>query len=262
MQPISINLDLEQIEKTKLRDNHYIEYIYHKLFDNPDHSFDKVDPSKATWNYPLCWLSRYYLYYQLHKDILKNANILDIGSNLNFYSAWAMLNGARHVYGIEADPGRHALGREYVQLRGLENNITTENISIDEFIKTYDNTRQYDVVFFLDVFYYLNNGIHVLKFIKDIIKPKFLFFESTIVDDLTDDGHFAIWYPSMDPKKFQSYQNSPLKTALMPSRKALLNVVQSQGWQIRSYYDYHDLIGHGESPPRREGKKDFYLLEI
>jgi 2-polyprenyl-3-methyl-5-hydroxy-6-metoxy-1,4-benzoquinol methylase len=261
VQSTSINLDLEQVQKTKLTDNYFVEYIYHKLFDNHNYTFDQVDPNLATWNYPLCWLARYYLYYTMHQPMLKDANILDIGSNLNFYSAWAILNGANHVHSFEADIERYNLGIEYIKLRGLENKISTENCSIDDFIKNYDSSKQYDVVFFLDVLYYLNNGINVLQFIKDVIKPKFLFVESTIVDDLTEDGHFTLWYPSTDSKKFQSYKNNPLKTGLIPSRNALFNILTSQGWKIITYYDYHNFIGRGESPPRREGKKDFYVLE-
>lgn len=261
MLPTPIILDLDDVAKTKLTDNYFVEYIFHKFFDNPGYTFDQVDQTTHTWDYPLCWLARYYLYFVLNQSLIKDAKILDIGSNLNFYSAWAILNGAKHVHSVEADVERYKLGNEYINLRGLENNISTENSSIDEFIKNYNHSVQYDVVFFLDVLYYLNNSIHVLQFIKDVIKPKFLFLESTIVDDLTSDGHFALWYPSTDSKKFQSYQNNPLKTALMPSRNALFNTISSQGWRVISYYDYHNFIGYGESPPRREGKKDFYILE-
>jgi SAM-dependent methyltransferase len=260
MQEPSIALDIDQVAGLVLNDSHYIEYIYYKLFDNPEYTFDQYDPASQKWKYPLCWLARYHLYYIMHQSIIKDARILDIGSNLNFYSVWAILNGARYVHSFEADLTRYTLGAEYIKLRKLEAQISTENCNIDDFIKNYKSNNQYDVVFFLDTLYYLNNGITVLQFIKEVIKPKFLFVESTVVNDISEDGHFALWSPSTDSKKFQSYQGNLSNTGLVPSRNALYNTLVSQGWKVVTYYNYHNFVGLGESPPRREGKKDFYVL--
>lgn len=85
--------------------------------------------------------------------------------------------------------------------------------------------------------------------------------QSTVVEDITSQRHFEVWYPETDTKKIQSFGNSSHNLALKPSRQALFNVIKNQGWNILSYYDYKDFQGHGESPPRRQGLKDFYLLE-
>jgi hypothetical protein len=76
-----------------------------------------------------------------------------------------------------------------------------------------------------------------------------------------DTGHFAVWYPETDTRRIQSFGTTSHNLALKPSRQALYNVIKNQGWNIISYYDYQDFQGHGESPPRRQGLKDFYLLE-
>jgi hypothetical protein len=50
-------------------------------------------------------------------------------------------------------------------------------------------------------------------------------------------------------------------TGLMPSRNAIDFFVKDQGWKVKKYYDYQSFIGRGESPPRKAGRKSFYLLE-
>jgi len=234
----------------------YIEFIFHKLFDSPECKFSDYDISTCQWSFPECWVLRYYLYFVLHKELIQGANILDLGSNLNFYAVWAMLNGANKIDSVEAEKVRYKLSLEYVGINNLTSYINTVNQTIDEFIKEYHD-QKYDVVFLLDVLYYFSNGIDVLQFIKDTIKPKYLFLESTVVDDYCNSGHFNLWTTSGDPKIFQSYTE---KSALVPSRNALNNVIKQLGWKIVAYYDYQNFIGRGESPPRKSGHKSFYIL--
>lgn len=143
--PNSIVLDIDAVSNLKLNDSVYIEYIYHKFLDDPSDTFEKKDISSQIndqqWEYPLCWLARYQLYYMMHKDLIENASILDIGSNFNFFSVCAILNGAAKVHAFEADTVRYELGNEYVKLRNLQNKITTENCSIDDFVKNYDSSK-------------------------------------------------------------------------------------------------------------------------
>lgn len=258
----SAKMDFNQLAelKTTLKDAEYVEYIFHKLFDNPGAEF--VADTHTVWSYPECWLARYYCYYIVHQHLLQDAQILELGSNLNFYSAWAVLNGASCVDCIEPEPTRKTLGDEYIKLRGLSNVVTTSNMSINEYMQQYTN-KSYDVVFFLDVIYYLTNGIDVLSFIKNKVKPKFLFFESSTVDDYCDNGHFEFWSASTDTKKMQSFSSTgeDYTSGLMPSRNVLHAVLKQQGWEVVYYYDYQDFVGHGESPPRKSGHKSFYVLK-
>lgn len=260
--PTSVMMDFNKLSKLKntLSDTEYVEYIFHKLFDNPNAEF--APGVYNTWTYPECWLSRYYCYYVLHQHLLKNAKILDLGSNLNFYSVWAVLNGAKQVDCVEPDNIRYNLGSEYIKLRNLSNVISTTQLSIQEYIEKYNN-EEYDIVFLLDVMYYLTNGINVLEFIKQKIKPKFLFFESTVVDDYCDTGHFELWRASTDTTKIQSFKDKDeeVKLALIPSRNALNTTLIEHGWEVVCYYDYQDFIGHGESLPRKQGNKSFYVLK-
>jgi hypothetical protein len=255
-----MNFDALAELQTALNDAEYVEYIFHKLFDNPQAEF--AANTHTVWRYPECWLARYYCYYILHKHLIKDARILELGSNLNFYSAWAALTGAQQVDCIEPDSTRKVLGDEYIKLRNLSNIVSTKNLSINEYMQEY-NSESYDVVFFLDVIYYLTNGIDVLDFIKNQVRPKFLFFESSIVDDYCDNGHFEFWTASTDTKKMQSFgrNGETSVSGLMPSRNALHSVLHQQGWEVVFYYDYQDFIGHGESPPRKSGHKSFYVLK-
>ena len=177
---VSATMDFAQLEELKLalNDSRYIEYIFHKLFDNPTAEYNPA--WHTVWNYPECWLARYYLYYVVNQHYLADAKILELGSNLNFYSVWTMLNGAKKIDCIEPDSTRKALGDEYVGLRNLSHAITTKKMSIDDYMQSY-NGESYDIVFFMDVVYYLLNGIEVLEFIKNKIKPKILFFERLVV---------------------------------------------------------------------------------
>ena len=245
------------IKKSIDSDKANIEYIMHKLFSNPDCQYAEYDKETCVWDYPECWLARYFLYYELHRQIITNSTILDIGANLNLYSRWAITNGARTVDGFEPNAARFALGQEYLKITQMNSNIVITNESIDSFFNNYSG-KKYDVVFFLDVFYYLTNGVDVLTFIKEKIKPKFLFFESTVINDTNNNGHFDLWYPAADPKAMQSYKDT---IGLVPSRNALKNIINHMGWKVVTYYDYKDFVGRGESLPRNTGNKDFYLLE-
>lgn len=264
MQP-TVQMDFSALDQLSvdMQDNAYVEYIFHKLFDNPEWTWEQAVQCPATWNFPECWRARYWLYFQQHQQYLKDARILDLGSNMNFYSAWALLNGAAQVTAVEPDVRRCTLGQEYAKIRNLDHRLHTLNLTIDDYVKTAQHSC-HDVVFFMDVMYYLNNGIDILALIQSRVKPKYMFLESTVVEDHSEHGHYEVWYPSIDSKTLQSFSNdtqteSPL--ALLPSRLALYNTIIDQGWQIISYYDYKDFVGHGESPPRRSGRKDFYLLK-
>ena len=183
----SAKMNFEKISELKeiLNDHEYVEFIFHKFYDNPLAVFE---PGKhMTWQYPECWMVRYYLYYILHGDLLKDMTVLDLGANFNFYSTWAVLHGAKAAICVEPDLTRYNLGKEYVALRNLDLTIKTLNMSIDEYIEQYQGDS-IDVVFFLDVLYYLENAEQVLEFIKQNIKPKYLFLETTVVDALDESG--------------------------------------------------------------------------
>lgn len=261
----SFSMDFARLEKIKhlLKDSGYVEYIYNKFFNDPTVEFESAD-KHLTWQYPECWLARYYCYYVINGHLLQDQTILDLGSNFNFYSVWAVCNGAKSSVCVEPDQTRCTLAQEYVKIRNLETKITSMNLSLDEYIQQYQN-QKFDVVFLLDVFYYLTNGVNVLQFIKNQIKPKFLFFESTVTADDTDDGYFRLWQSSTETTKFQSFskdENDKQNLSLMPSKNALAKIFKHLNFEVVSYYDYHDFLGKGESPPRRQGNKVFYVLKI
>lgn len=258
----TIAMDFDQLDQlaNTLDDHGYVEYIFHKLFTDPTAEFQGLDHHTA-WKYPECWHARYWLNYIQHGYTLKDARVLDLGANLNFYSAWCLLNGARSSHAVEGDPTRYQLGKEYIGLRNLQNQCTTQLATVNEFMQSY-NGEKYDVVFLQDVLYYLNNHTEVLSFIKDTIKPKYFFLESTVVNDVTTNGHLEVWYPGVDTKNIQSViENGKHPLGMFPSRLALRNMIDHDNWKIISYYDYQDFVGHGESPPRKAGLKDYYLLE-
>jgi len=261
---ISRTIDMEfnvlDCLKDTMSDNLYVEYIFHKLFDDPLCTWEKSQHYQPTWQFPECWRARYWLYFHKHKSYLQDAHVLDLGSNMNFYGVWSLLNGARHVTAVEPDILRAQLGDEYVSIRNMQNQFSIYLQTLQQFL-TGPITEKFDVVFLLDVIYYLTNAVDILQTIKDKVGCRYLFLESSVAHDHSEHGHYQVWYPSTDPKKIQTYQSqSQSPMALMPSRKALYNTIMNQGWDIIAYYDYSDFLGHGESPPRRQGQKDFYLL--
>lgn len=263
----TIKMNFDKIDDLRhgLDDSHYAEYVFHKLFDNADYTWTQSLKDPKSWTYPDCWLARYYLYYVLHNYCFDNTAVLDLGSNLNFYSIWAVINGAKSSMCVEPDTTRHNLGKELVDIRQLNNKIDCKNMSLNDFCASYRGEK-YDTVLLLDVFYYLSNGIDILNFIKNHVKPQYLLFESTVVEDYSDNGHYELWHPSTDTAKFQSYSNAvhPVEhnLALRPSRNALNKTITSLGWKIINYYTYSDFVGYGESPPRKAGCKNFYVLTL
>lgn len=257
----SIKMDFNALHqlKSELQDSGYVEFIWHKLFDNPKAKFETPDNHTA-WNYPECWLARYWLNYIKHGHLIKDKDILEIGSNLNFYSVWAILNGANSVHCIEPFQERFKLGQEYVEIRGKTDSIFSQNKSIEDFIKTYSG-QKYDVVYLQDVLYYLHDPLGVLHFIEHTLKPKFLFLETTVSTSDNDHGYFDCWQPETSVEAIQSYEKN-IPFALQPSRVALKKIISKSNWQVLTYYDYQDFIGRGESPPRKQGVKDYYVLEL
>ena len=261
----SIKLDFDALEKIRPGiDNNSIEYIYHKFFDNPGYTYEQSLKDPKSWQVPDCWLARYYCYYVVNKDLFLGSSVLDLGANFNFYGTWALDNGATSVHGIEPDPRRFALGNEYVNIKGYNNAYRLDSWTVDQFMQNYRGEK-YDVVLLLDMIYFLTNGIELLDFLKNTVKPKYVFLESNIDFDSDSEslGHFKLIDASTDTKHFSAYSSDPdatTKMALLPSKNALRNVVLSQGWDITCYYDYLDFLGRGESPPRKEGRTNFYVL--
>jgi predicted nicotinamide N-methyase len=258
---MSMDFSALKILKDRMPHNREIEYIWHKLFDNPNADWKSARIQPPTWSFPECWCARYWLYFEKHRQFIQQYHVLDLGSNLNFYAVWALINGAKQITSVEPDPTRKKLGDEYSAICGYDHLINSYQLSIEDFLSSKPDTK-FDVIFLLDVLYYLDNPIQILKSLKNHFEPRYLFLESTIIDDYCSDGHFEVWYPSTDPKLIQSFQQTPnqKKSALKPSRNALQNLLLGLGWKILSYYDYMDFRGRGESLPRRDGHKDFYLL--
>jgi 2-polyprenyl-3-methyl-5-hydroxy-6-metoxy-1,4-benzoquinol methylase len=258
----SIKVDFDALEKIRPGlDNNTIEYIYHKFFDNPGYTYEQSLKDAKSWQFPECWLARHWCYYTVNRPLLQQARVLDLGANFNFYGVWALEAGAQSVHGIEPDADRFALGKEYVNIKGHADQYLLDNCTTDQFMRNY-NGEQYDVVFLLDMIYFLTNGIELLQFIKNNVKAKYVFLESNIDQDVTEFGHFKLFNASTQSRQFSAYDPvQSTKLALLPSKNALRNVIESQGWKVSCYYDYLDFVGHGESPPRREGRTNFYVLE-
>lgn len=264
----TFNIDYNRIDELNndLDDNNFIEYIFHRFFENSSIKYENWTPMTPGWKMPGCWLSRYHLYYDQCNHLLQDASILDIGSNLNFYNTWAILNGAKSVDYIEPDDYKFHMGNEYLTVRNMHDVIKGECIDINGFMNK-ANHKSYDVVFLLDVLYYTNNHIEIFKFMKDVIKPKTIFFECTVIDDVVEypDGILKLWHPRTSPVIFESFHNSDIKNdnplAMVPSRKALFNIIDSAGFTVDSIYDYKDYTGDGESSPRMAGNKVFMILK-
>ena len=262
----SIKVDFDALEKLRPGlDNNTIEYIYHKFFDNPGYTYEQsLLDSKSwpkSWQFPECWLARHWCYYTVNRTFLQQARVLDLGANFNFYGVWALEAGAKSVHGIEPDARRFALGKEYVDIKGRTNQYQLDNHTTNQFMYNYKG-EQYDVVLLLDMIYFLTNGIELLQFIKDHVNARYVFLESNLDQDVTEFGHFKLFNASTQSEKFCAYDpDHSTKLALLPSKNALRNVIKSQGWKVICYYDYLDFIGRGESPPRRKGRTNFYVLE-
>lgn len=255
-----LDLDYKKIDslKTTLNDNHYVEYIWHRFFEDKTIAFDEWSP--AGWTYPEDWLSRYHLYFEQYKHLINSASILDIGAGLNFYGTWASLNGCDYVDYIEPDKYKFKYGKEYIKVREQEDYMTGWCMDINTFMEHTSKHHTYDVVFLLDVLYYTNNHMEIFMFLKHQIKAKYVFFECTVLDDIDElpNGHSDIWFPDTNPAAMQGYPGTVL--AMRPTRKALFNIIGTAGFNIDAMYDYKDYKGSGESPPRGSGQKVFMVL--
>ena len=250
-----IELDYSQIAvlKKKLLDSHYFEYMWHRFFEDRDVAYKDWNP--AGWQHDDDSLARYHLYFQQYKHLLQRATILDIGAGLNFYSVWAMENGAHSVDYIEPDLYKFEYGEEYIALRELEHKIKGECIDINSYIQR-GQYNTYDVVFLLDVLYYTANHYEIFKFIREELKPNHIFLECTV----NDNDYVNAWTPSTDPKDWQSFPGSTETTALTPSREALFNTIHEAGLNVAAFYDYKNYKIKSNSIPRREGRKVFMIL--
>ncbi len=260
----SLELDYKRIDELKLtlNDNHYVEYIWHRFFDPDDPTrFDECVPNTPIWQYPEDWLSRYHLYYDQFGYLLKDAEILDIGANFNFYNTWAMLAGAKSVEYLEPNTRAFELGKEYLSIRNT-NNVHGDCVDIDTWMARPEH-KTYDVVFLLDMLYYTTNHLEIFKFLKNTIKPTTIFFETSTMpdDDAHPNGQVELWYP----KGLMKFENEELNVdnsvAHNPSRKFLFNIIAEAGFTIEAMYDYKNYKGNGESRPRMDGEKVFMILK-
>ena len=239
MQRITIHQsDLEKL-KIKLNDSKYLEYIWHKFLDNPNATWSEdILKKNKNWSYPDCWLTRYYTYYDNCKNFIENKKILDIGSCFSFYSAWAILNGASHVDCIEPSKLKSELAKEYIKIRKLDTQITIKNLDIEYYFNN-ETVKNYDTVFYLDVFEYMVNPVLSLELIKTKINPKYIFFESGVADDLShnNSGYLNIWTPSVDEKKLDSTINiknfTTKRLAFKPTRKALSTMFEYLNFELK-----------------------------
>ena len=245
--------------KGKMTDSGYVEFIWNKIYNDKNAVFKGIE-NHTSWQFPECWRARYWLNYIRHKDIFKGKSVLEIGSLFNFYSVWSVMAGAKSVHAIEPHTERYELAKEYVNIRNMSEQITSENMSIEDYMKKYNN-QSYDIVFFQDVMYYLHNPIEVLHFISKVLRPKHLFLETSVCDDFSDSGHFMLHKPNATAMEEYQIWDKEITSSLTPSRNALRNLINMHDWKIITYYNYKDFIGHGESPPRKDGRKDYYVLE-
>ena len=243
-----------------------IEYAFHCFFEGKEMRRNSGwSPAKnPSWIMPEDWLSRYHIYFDHFGHLLEDKDVLDLGANLNFYGAWALKNGARSLRYIEPDERRFEMGIQYLKYRSLHERTFGEEIDLNRYMST--EFDQIPIVFLLDVLYYTDNHVQILKYIKNVVKPEHVFFECTVVDDVetSPEGILEAWRPSPDPEIFQTFQNRRFPTpkiAFTPSRKALFSMFDAVGFEIEAMYDYKDYTGTGESKVRLNGQKVFMLLK-
>ena len=245
IESLKMNFDEVARVRSELKDDlPYLQFVLHKK-NNPNYTWKQAQldhklqrhPMNSIWPYPEEWVASYWLYYDLNGEYFKDAEVLDIGSSFGLYSAWTVENGARHIDCVEPDLTSYQLCIAMADAKKLSDRISCYHDSVESFMPKYTG-KSYDLVFLGDVFGYFEDGIGVFKWIKNTVGARYIVLETNVVD--TDE---------------------PYTPGNIPSRKAMRDLIDSQGWKILSYYDYRDFVGRGIGAGAVAGLKEFYVLE-
>ena len=267
-----INPDPDHIINLKICDNNYGEYLFHKLYDHPECEWTEWQPMHPPWDYDNYWRLLYYLVYKLFPNIIKDAHVIDVGSAMGFWSAWAMLNGARSVFALEPDKTRFELGEEHFKLRNLD--IQTRNISVEQFKSIpheWAGKRHSTVVYLFETLVLFNDQLGVLRFLKEKIRPDYLLLVTSTCHNAPArgqrEGIITVKKSKTDSASHQSFGNN-LALKYIPDRRAIDQLIKASGWKVHAYYDFNDLRVGGRSKllknmdnkNARQGRKMFYIL--
>jgi tRNA (mo5U34)-methyltransferase len=120
---------------------------------------------------------------------LTGKTVLDIGCNAGFYSFEAKRRGAARVLGIDNEPRYLAQARfARSQLR-----LDVEFRQLDVYDLDQLGDEQFDLVFFLGVFYHLRHPLYALEKVARRVRGRLLF--QTMERGCAEIGQFADDYP-------------------------------------------------------------------
>jgi hypothetical protein len=184
---------------------------------------------------------RYKALIENNSNLIKNSRILDIASHDGRWSFSAIVNGAKHVVGIE---GRDELVKssfENMKKYGIPEEKYTfyQGDIIQEITKIKAGTV--DIVFCFGFFYHTMHHLFLLSEIKRI-NPKYLILDTGIsqstqsIIELKEEN-------SEDPRNAISDPMSKSSSVIvgLPSKKAIEDMLTSLGFSF-VYYDWHNQI--------------------
>lgn len=182
---------------------------------------------------------RYIAEIYRNKEIIKYSTILDLGSHDGRWIFAAVMNGAKHVMGIEA--------REELVKNSYSNfeayNISEEKYSFicgdvfEEIKKIKPNT--FNIIFCFGFFYHIMNHMLLLSEIKRI-NPEYLIFGTLI--STSDRCEIEIVQEDSNNESYGIRPKNTLSDQILsgiPSKSALELMLKNYGFEI-SYYDWHD----------------------
>jgi len=180
---------------------------------------------------------------------LENKCVLDIGANDGFFSLAALAAGAREVTAMDMDWGTWPKNISYAAEKW---HLTPTIVTAD--FRTYHFRDRYDVIFFLGVFYHLENVFDCMKKLRMILNEKGVIYLESQMSSLQVDvpifEYSSDIYNTIARQDKASLGKVGISNYLFPNESAIMNLAHSYDFKITSL-DGPDNLYTKENPTRR-----------
>ncbi len=171
--------------------------------------------------------ARYRALVHEHREILKDAYVLDLASHDGRFSFAALKTGAKKVVGIEIEPG--LADKAVENMRRYDVDPDSYEFVVGDIFDGIEHVERVDVVFCLGILYHINEHVRLLTKIAEA-QPRWLLIDTNITqreDAVIELRNAVTGRPPPPGGQFEGY----------PSKAALDVMLSSLGWSTE-YFDW------------------------
>ena len=237
--------------KLGLPDKKYYEFAYYMYYQNKhlnlETEYNKWQ-SWDEWDYPVYDLFRFNLIVLQNKKHFSNKNILDLGSNLGYFSLFSLYSGCKNVKGIDVRSSKLEISKFICKKAGYTN-FSFEEKNINDFPLLDTTLKDIDTILCLGLIYHVSNHYQLLTQLTNS-KASCIIIDNSEQPEYVKSGYPHIHWKFDDltgeDGKMRGYMKDKDKVLVGKPNQAWIDVAMTElGWNKQKVEYYKTINSTG-----------------